>query len=637
MSVPTQSSRKRLAVQSNTSKRARHDEVKVEEKKEFDMNRLLPTLHSLEQKIASYDNSNYVDGALGLALQEAKNAIPRVVVWGSQSAGKSNLLNQVFKLDLPVTEGFGTRCPIIFKFSPLYDINDKCSICRISTGETHWGTYAEAIKYVWGKTHGLTVDYTITVERKSTYSLVITDLPGVRYESQYIGYFSDLKRVYLQAPLTNIFHVVSAMVDPDADSSAKYLTDITNPIIPVITHTDHWINDIPKRVYLQTYSDRVVPYTATYVVLTNNLGQEVETLKEMNLVSSKPLIIGSNDLGSRISSELQIRTREAIPVIQKALTMAQSHLDRIFNSIGRVPPNFRELAGQFKEVMSDRIRREFNDNNTPLTIACNQSKNNINPTQLKDKIKLIPPAASLAIEMHSGSRNCLPGSEGWNTIIKKYSALIADEIQIKEINSFNSHAQVIFDATNAVIMKEFRSATKDVQSHLSTKLIQIVSEEKEQLAMQLSDHLNNISYIQYTALEACTQDYMINVHLNMIRSALTSIKSNVAPTKALDQALNDTRHFISTLIEKNKVDPYLLNAEIARSQLVSFWDNKVVNIHEYIVEQIGKFEREIEEAVRGEIRQVEAEDMCETSEVITRRSILVQIDQLVQDINSQLA
>jgi hypothetical protein len=41
--------------------------------------------------------------------------------------------------------------------------------------------------------------------------------------------------------------------------------------------------------------------------------------------------------------------------------------------------------------------------------------------------------------------------------------------------------------------------------------------------------------------------------------------------------------------------------------------------------------------VRGEIRQVEAEDMCETSEVITRRSILVQIDQLVQDINSQLA
>lgn len=615
------SKRKVAESSSGRGKRVKMEQSEPLESKEFNFGILLPKFHDLERCISDYIPESVSE--LGVKLSAVKDAIPQVVVWGMQSSGKSSVLKSMFGHELVVKAGLGTVCPVELKISPMYDGVKYYLHSRMEGRRVELPSFTAALENVHQASNGqLTPDFTIIIEyNHPTETMIVTDLPGCIANPQ-SDYFNYLRKTYLCKPQTLVLHVARGDVDSSGDLSINYLMGVNNQITTVLTHTDMWVANPVSMQYLQIHSDRIHPYKSVKIAVVNDKNQDLGS----QVQSSKPLIRGISSLRDFVGAELKAKTQESIPLLRSAIKEARNILNVQFEKIGRTKPNMRELVGEFRKVMTERVDKEFKESNTALAVATNSSRQVISVTSLQAYVNLIPSVPVLAKQMKDGSRRKLQGSEGWDDLVKLYSERIVESIKTELVSKFiKDHAKIVEQSASAIFVPVYRPATQQSQSSLQKELVEIVANEQQTLEIKIDEFLISIAKHQYNVSEAYTVDYSTEVHREVLMEALSLFYQSSNRATTIDEAMKNPKGYVDAVIRKVVTDPYITKAKFAHAQLVSFWKSKMIEIHNHIAEQVGVFEQLVEDELKTTIQTISHDDLNEPLEMSTTRTKLLDI------------
>jgi hypothetical protein len=622
---------------------------------EISFPKLLSQLSDVDRRMSSFNGKIRNSVNLKMMFAAVTDAIPQIVVWGHQSAGKSSVISSVFNVQLPIGTGITTLCPIVLKYGPEYSKTTTFTIEQYQpSGTMQVANLEDALNFVSEQAGGkLSQNFMIILEIYKEMSLIITDLPGCTATDR--GYFNHLRERFLVRPQTIILYVARGDCDPDADVSAPYLSDISeNQIIPVLTHSDMWLAQPSSKVYLQRYAEKVKPYNASLVAVVNNRAvsdqrtngsihdEEAAMLESMKLSlnNGKRLIVGSKALLMFSLEQLEVKTRANLPLIKTAVVAAKDAIDIIFRSIGRSQPDMRELVGEFRKEMTLLATREFRDSNTELAHSTNESRKAVSVEAIRKFMRIIPTPSELRVQMQSGTRGSLQGSEGWDGIIRKYSSMIVEEIKRELVAVFvPSHAEVLKAACYKLLEKPYRPATAALQRSMLQDVDRLVTSCEEKFQARINESIDVISLCQYDASEAYMQEWNEAVEFDAIQATVLFLSQQTNKADALTRAHANIREFaqhISHSMEGSR-DPYMKKAKIAHAQLTSFWNSKATEIHNGIIQQIERFERDLGDSLIGKIMGAESSELIEPVEISRERAQLVDIsnrcDELLQTLS----
>lgn len=614
---------------------------------------LLHKLSLLEYELRNYCVKFEQNGdKLFEQLRDARNSIPIVLVFGQQSSGKSELLNKLFGIDfgLKVGAGLATRCPIEIRAGPWY--KDKCYVMdaelkqridcddilreRDSIKNNMPAVQSYSIKdkiqaaqwYIDEKVRSSKdlLNSIIVMERQSDDEKIIIDLPGCNSEND--AYMQWVKKIYLEKKETIILHVSRAIDDPDNDNSLKYLQDIKNEIITILTHADLWRSDPGKINNLKQIYERGVNNVA---LVDSKSPLDDNFLNDLDFRQiEKPKIVGYKNLLSFVQTKLNEKIKQLLPQIEQVLEVAANAIREQFIFIGKEKPNMREVNIQFQIYLEKIIEREICLPGCEFGFKSNELKNMISPAVIYNYNNLIPPCDILAKELKEGSRRQIQGAEGWDSLAKKYIEFMVNEFRQRVVIEFvNIHFYLLSEATNKILSNNYKSCTENIQNILKTKTSSILENYKKDTIAIVNNFLDNIIKNPYNSTENDQYSYLAEIIKNPMKQMIKELyqrKNEKGKYKGniIDYAYENFDIFFKEILPKCDLenDMYKTNAKIADSHLRNFWKDKSKHIHDHIIGILGEQESLFEEEFKKEIRMVSHKDLVEPEQIEQKRIYL---------------
>jgi septin family protein len=169
---------------------------------------LLPKMYDLEKIISEITNIskiNIIPPELKNDFINIKHSIPQIVVFGSQSSGKSSVLNKMFQTNLKTGVGMCTKCPIEIRYDPSYKKEEFFVINEHNQLINTFHTFEEAQQCIDENSQGQLLPVFIIYQKPSNDSFIITDLPGfhINYNKTYFDY---LKHKYYMLLVAIVIH-----------------------------------------------------------------------------------------------------------------------------------------------------------------------------------------------------------------------------------------------------------------------------------------------------------------------------------------------------------------------------------------------------------------------------------------------
>ena len=341
--------------------------------------------------------------------ESSKNTIelPRIVVVGTQSSGKSSLLNGILKMDLlPMGSSMVTRCPIQLQMVSsddtsraefgVYDngkwvLEKKINLTFPSPLSQEITQFHEEIEIQTSRRAGSNknVSYKAILVRifaKNIPNLSFIDLPGLTMTALTDrGQPKDIKEQvrkmigsYISQERTIILAVMPARVDLEADPALEMIKEhdpLGKRTIGVMTKIDLMNTGTDVINYLQNDVPADLSLKYGYFAVKNRSHSEMEVMNVSDgLIAEKNFfdnhqVYGSRNLGDRVgtnclsnflSNILVEHIRKCIPSILVEICRLDQEVDNIVSKLGPPLPEDESGKMSYLHVLLSDFCKDFN-------------------------------------------------------------------------------------------------------------------------------------------------------------------------------------------------------------------------------------------------------------------------------------
>jgi GTP-binding protein EngB required for normal cell division len=565
------------------------------------------------------------------ALNVVSNIIPRIVVWGDQSAGKSSFLNSIFGSANHTSAEIGTRCPIMFDFRKKH----KESRFYITTndGVTEYPSLEDAEKDVISASpDGILTGIYITCEiplESGNEDFNVVDLPGFTNSSD-LEYYTWLKNTYLDKEESIILHVTKADTDPKNAHSFNFLSGVKGKIVKVITHVDNFQTNADKKGYVNRYREQS-DEKVVCLTITTNLENEVEQIKSHDVAQPQDKI-GRDDIWEYIRTKLYERTAERLPTIKSYIKGAKECIDQALDVIHRISPDMRDCKHDFQREFETMIS-SANGEGGWITTTVRNITNAIDMTDFECLGQSAPSIDEIQNKIQFGSKVNLKGTEGYGHVISGIHEELLGKlapILTHSINeAFESFAQqyhhntvtptpysnMAIDDVGQYVMEEIEKAKKDVNCEINN----YIKQKKDNPIC--NDESVYEDQFRHTIEEIVTLTLR---HIGQYKNIAGTLKSDDVSHRIIDD--------IMTIKMQNDPYGYRMKAESARKFALEYWYSECNRIKQIISEKVS-------DAIQDMIRNVKAKywsidlDLFREDPIVDRvRKQLLEIEEIISRI-----
>lgn len=520
---------------------------------------------------------------------EFKEAIPGLVVWGSQSTGKTSLLRRMFSvMSQKISKDLATRCPIELKKSIFYTENkvyfvdsngkegtfnstkdDNYITNTIMTIENYMHTHPES--HLNGK---------IVVEMESASdNLIVIDLPGCVRDNP--EYFSKLKNTYLKKTGNIIIYVARGDIDPSSDMSLDYLKDVTNDKICVLTHTDFWKFDSEK-IYLEKYKS-----IFNNIFLVNNKENELEILDGYNNVK-----IGTQSLLDEMNKTIKQKIFDSLSIFGAKIDILEKKTKNELASTGEYTVNKTYILTQFQSQLN------YSMYNTFKTFNYNKNNNDIYLREIQKCFMKIPQPDELVTKIRN-----INNPLGWETLFEIYS----DDMKS---SAFIYLSKIIDNYFGNILTKllainyDYKSRTHSIEIIIKEKMKSMIEYVKEKTKSSLKESIDKI------ILDNTDKGYLVSYQ------------------KEINNRCSHNFGLFKTDIEI-QYTAELLDAKEHRIRLNHIWNHKCIKIIEIFPGPIDTYKTILNNDILKMINDITINDIDdESADIILYRNTLIKIEEI---------
>lgn len=549
---------------------------------------------------------------------EFKSAIPGLVVWGNQSAGKSTLLKRMFPvLSQQSCEGLGTKCPIELKISVsykktnIYLVNEKNEKYEgddiknsIAIAEERMNIFFKDLSHIDGK---------IIMEMKfDSHNLTVTDLPGCIIDNDL--YFNKMKDRYLNRLGNIIIYVARGDVDPGADMSLKFLEETKNDMICVLTHTDAWKHDSKKEIYLEKY----MKIANTVFLVNDKENNELDYLQKFQ--NNNKIILGTPILLNMLIEKLNNKLSEMLPTL--SLKVNKLHLITIdkLNEIGVLPLDKKDIVKNYIANL-DKAVSLLPDLHHLIKIRVNNSYLTI----IRSHFNIVPQSNLLYVEVQKTNE-----VSGWDSVFKIY---LNKMIQIT-ITYLSKLIDGHFDTITEKLLDinyEYKSRTKNVEKSIKSNIVIFIANAKENAKNNLIELINEIM-TNNTDKKYKEKYYqaIIDMRINMYSPIVTKVCSSRIKIKSLENTTEIRNEIMLT-------NPDLIDAKEKYILLEHIWNYKCEKIMNVFVNPIDKYRDILKNNILEMINNIKIDEIDdEPIEQIDFRKNLLEIEESCRNLKCKI-
>ena len=241
---------------------------------------------------------------LAFILKDKPISVPKIVVVGAQSSGKSSVLESLSQIELPRGEGIVTRCPIMIQLRKAKE--DEYAIIgfqkdgekahqRVELGkiaDTLSGLQTKVLASL-GKDKLLTKEpIQIKVFRNNAPDLTLIDLPGITHQNE--ADYKEIKEIiqeYIEGNETIILLILSATEDAAANEGISLIrekdAEFGKRTIPVFSKIDWALNNSPSLLASNIESANKLGCNFPPIMVRNRTQQEIENNESYEAIRQK--------------------------------------------------------------------------------------------------------------------------------------------------------------------------------------------------------------------------------------------------------------------------------------------------------------------------------------------------------------
>ena len=319
-----------------------------------------------------------------LILRDEQIELPKIVVVGDQSSGKSSVLESITGISLPRGTGTVTKCPIIIQSRLArsredegaiismegYPDSDKISLAELSSKISEYQD--KLISSNRGEITDIPIN--INLNKLSAPDLTLYDLPGLTYKDGVTKKIREMILKYTDGKETIILLIIASNMDfrnTEAIELIQNNSDYKERTIAVLTKID--LGNQERGLYEKLVSNDL---DLKFVVVRNRTQQEIDEnvsienirQKEIELIENSDLRkLSQNSKGTSVliqtlieiqkkkllTSEYVVREKinEKIIEYKKAL----SKLPKSINTLSEKTDIFRECVAEFSNQINNSL------------------------------------------------------------------------------------------------------------------------------------------------------------------------------------------------------------------------------------------------------------------------------------------
>jgi len=351
---------------------------------------------------------NMLNGMFGDDVSsKIKIEFPRLVVVGTQSSGKSSLLNGILKMDLlPMGSSMVTRCPTQLQLMPINDSNNRAEFGIYDNGqwvaektiqlsmprpkyseinEFHSEMELQTNRRAGNGKNISMKSILVRVYGKDIPNLSLIDLPGLTMTALTDrGQPKDIKDQirqmignFISQEKTIILAVMPARVDLEADPALELIKEHDpkgERTIGVLTKIDLMDNGTDVTNYLvgEIPNDLYLKYG--YFAIKNRSNRDMETMSSIDGIQAEKQffithpIYGSRNIGEKLGTDKLSDTlskiliqniKRSIPSIMLEINKLDSELDVLIENLGPPLPTEEDAKMSFLHIILAEFCREF--------------------------------------------------------------------------------------------------------------------------------------------------------------------------------------------------------------------------------------------------------------------------------------
>ena len=325
---------------------------------------------------------------------------PRMVVVGTQSSGKSSILNGIMGIEiLPTGKNMVTRCPLVLEldrgdtdtaiFGRYQDNGTFQEISRHNLQDPKtFDQIHNEIERITVENAGEEMNITpipiyLRITGPNVPTMTLVDLPGLTMVAREDdGQPADIKQQirklvvdFISEPNTIIMCCMAARSDLETDMALDLVKEIDQEgkrTIGILTKVDLMNRDSNVTDYLTNRCSKNLKLKYQYYAVRNKTSQE-RTLQEARHAEKEffynhPLYgnlknkVGTDVVSRELSNILMKRIQEALPEIKMKINKEKNALEKELKDIGTHIPidNVNETLGVLDTVLLSRLACRFN-------------------------------------------------------------------------------------------------------------------------------------------------------------------------------------------------------------------------------------------------------------------------------------
>lgn len=479
--------------------------------------------------------------------------VPKIVVVGDQSSGKSSVLESITGINLPRGGGTVTKCPIIIQIRNVKDSKEEYASVRFEgdLGKEEIVLLCDLSSKIEEAQNELlknkNSDITDTplhvfVRKLNSPDLTLYDLPGMTYKNDILAKrIREIISKFTAGKETTILLVMPVTVDLTTSETLSLVrknNDYKERTLAIITKIDEGIND--KNLYNKIMNnemnlnyDPIVVRNRTQEELDNNESIEYIRKKEMMLIETNKYLykLPSESKGSAKLIERLVAIQKD-KLISSKFEIKEKVLEKISTLKGEertMPPpseTQNEKLDRFKECLN-KLTVKFSNILLGFDINIHDKKKNI-PSRFREKFE----------KFYSYFQKNYFFSDEFNNEIKD---IITESQGLKLSNFADSYA------FHMIISKEVNK--------IITKVEDLV-DECEDYMLEILLHFSNEAFLPYPNLNRAVQIEIKNSIIeqkNLVKLLTTTLLECEMDTEwTVNQYYNDLIEKINVAIKTKR-------------------------------------------------------------------------------------
>lgn len=439
-------------------------------------------------------------------LRFEKIELPKIVVVGDQSSGKSSVLESITGVSLPRGENTVTKCPIILQMRSVNTPEEEYAQIRLegdkndSTPKINLKDLSEKISELQEqviKSSNLGITDTpiyVYVRKVGAADVTLYDLPGITYKNEnLISKIRDIITKYTAGKETLILLVIPANSDfttSEAISLIKKNSDYKERTIAIITKIDLAANH--EKNLFRKIMENELELKFNPIVVRNRTQEELENNEDFELIRSKEndLIDSTSDL-DKLPDECKGTSKLIWRLVniqrEKLLSCKSDIRDKIIDKLTKLKNDKSKLpkpaesqfdkTERFKECL-DTLIKSFSNLINGQDINVKETSINVG-SRIREKFE------SFSSHFHKNNNRFF--SDEFN---KKVKEIVRESRGLKLPNFFDP------SAFHSIISQEFDTVEPLIQ--------RLLLEVKEYMRGVLS-YLCNKAFVNYPFLNKAIQ------------------------------------------------------------------------------------------------------------------------------------